>query len=360
MSADPPVQSRERRAACVQTKVGAGKRALRYRPGMRWLFSLVTVLGCAAACLPSAPRLDGGSPADDNDDNDDNEGERNDDEDTLPATTYCEELAPVFCPFYVRCGRMNVDDVDACRAAFPASCETRYEPRFAPLAAAGLVSLSRAGLDACAAHLDEVPCDEQFFELSGPCAAIWRGLVPVGGACGLDVETFVCAPGTTCSLDLSFCGTCERTLATGTPCGGNDDQGTCGNDGVCVDGACARRPRSGEACEEDGVPCVLPARCDDDGICREPAVVDVGDPCDFSRRCPYFAACDEGVCVALQGPSGPCQDDSACEASFCDEGVCQPLGLEGIPCTRDAQCGSGRCDDGTCTGFPALCVENER
>jgi hypothetical protein len=320
---------------------------------------LSSVLALGASC-PTFPRpLDGDG---DGDGKAEGEGEGESDHgQPLPASSYCEELVEVFCPFYIRCGRMNVADIDACRAAFPASCEAKFEPRFVPLAAAGLLSLSRAGLQACAAHLAQVRCDEQFFELQGPCAAIWEGHVPAGGTCGLDVETFVCAPGTTCTLDLSFCGTCEPVLPAGAACGDDgaaDRDGTCGPLGSCADdGICVARPRTHEPCTSDGIPCVLPARCANDGICREPVVVDVGAACDVNRRCPYFAACEGGVCRPLVGIDAACVDDGDCEASFCSGDRCTALLPAFAPCARDAQCGSGRCgDDGVCAGFPPRCV----
>jgi hypothetical protein len=327
---------------------------------------LVLVLALTAgaiACPASAPpplddpRKDAG-PGDDGE----GEGEGDGDGDALPATSYCEELVDVFCPFYLRCGRMNVADVEACRAAFPASCEAKFEPRFVPLADAGLLSLSRAGLQACAAHLADVPCDEQFFELQGPCAGIWQGQVAAGGACGLDVETFVCAPGTTCALDLSFCGTCETVLPAGARCrdGTTDVDGACGPAGVCGDDdVCVARPRTNESCDPDGVPCVLPARCFGDGVCREPAVVGVGEACDVSRRCPYFAACEAGTCVVVDGLGAACVDDGDCEASFCAGGTCVALLPAAAPCLRSTQCGSGRCgDDGACADFAPRCFDD--
>lgn len=270
------------------------------------------------------------------------------------AADYCELLAPVFCPFYVRCGRMAVDDEAACLAAFAPSCEARFEPRFAPLAAAGSVKLSTSGIETCAAHLETVSCDEQFLELSGPCASVWEGQVPAGGACGLDVETFVCAPGTSCTLDLSFCGVCESVVDVGQAC--SADGLSCGTTGQCIDGVCAARPATGEACTADGPSCVLPARCDDAGVCREPAVVDVGDACDSSHRCPYRSTCNAGTCVATVGPGSACDVDSDCDGSFCSAGACTLLRAGGEACDRPAVCGSGVCTDGVCVAYAPSCT----
>jgi hypothetical protein len=319
---------------------------------------VAVVVGTNAACPQSStPTIDGAG----GDEGEGDEGEGDADAgDALPGDRYCEELVDVFCPFYLRCGRMNVEDLAACRAAFPSSCEAKFEPRFAPLVAAGLLTLSAEGLEACVAHLEDVPCNEQFFELSGPCAAIWRGNVEAGGTCGLDVETFVCAPGTTCTLDLSFCGVCATVLPVGAPCrdaNGEPLPGDCGPTAECADDdVCVARPTSGQRCDPDGVPCALPARCADDGVCREPEVVAVGAACDSARRCPYFATCSAGRCAPLVGVGAACVDDGDCEASWCADGVCVELLPGDAVCVRSAQCGSAACVDGACKDFAPLCV----
>ncbi len=219
---------------------------------------------------------------------------------------------------------MAVADEDDCEAAFAQSCEAGFEPRFTPLADAGLLTLSRAGLDACAAHLDDVSCDEQFLELSGPCAHVWKGEVDAGGACGLDAESFVCAPGTVCTLDLSFCGVCEVVLDDGDVCRDGDDavDGSCAPGGVCGDAdVCVDRPGVGDDCD-DTIPCVLPAQCSDDGVCHEPAVVGVGDACGRDRRCAYRSRCEGGACVATVGAGEGCSDDVDCDAGSCVDDVC--------------------------------------
>ena len=296
-----------------------------------------------AACTPSA------SPPGEGE----GEGEG---EAALVASAYCEELAPIFCPFYLRCDRINVDDLDACVDAFATSCEAGFEPRFTPLADDGLLSLSRAGLDACAAHLEQATCDEQFLELSGPCAGIWEGTVDVGGACGLDASSFVCRPGTTCILDLSFCGVCDTILDVGAICRAGDAEvpGTCGPAAVCGNGdVCVIRPVVNEPCDED-IPCALPASCTD-GICREPAVVAVGAACDRDHRCGYRARCASAVCTATAGPGEACATDVDCDAGFCVDDVCEAVAAVGAACSDDRECANG-CVEGACAGFAASCL----
>jgi hypothetical protein len=317
---------------------------------MRAVVVIALCFSAVVACPAPTPPIDVGEG--------EGEGEGEDGA-FLPATSYCEALADVFCPFYLRCGRLaGASDIEGCRAAFAVGCEAAFEPRFLPLADAGLMQLSRAGLDACATHLDDVACTGQFFELEGPCAGIWEGTVPAGGACGLDAETFVCAPGTACTLDLSFCGTCENVLDVGATCRVGDEgvagacgpRAECGDDDVCVD-----RPDVGEACVEGGTPCTLPARCSD-GVCRHPAIVAVGEACDSQRRCPYGARCADGVCVASTSQGGSCAASFECDTGlFCGGGVCAPVVVEGA-CVVDEQCASGTCEQGACAPFAPRCT----
>ena len=87
----------------------------------------------------------------------------------VPASDYCEHMAEALCGFYVRCGRMAVTDLDACRPVFIETCNARYEPLWAELEARGVVALSGPGLLACAEHLGTVACEQQIFDLDGGC-----------------------------------------------------------------------------------------------------------------------------------------------------------------------------------------------
>ena len=328
----------------------------RFHASAAALLLLVAVISVGVGCEPAPPVIELGEGEGEGEIG---EGEGEGEGEALAATAYCESIAPLFCPFYQRCGRMDVASDAECRQAFVESCETRFEPRFLPLAALGLLELSQAGLEACGAHLDTVACDEQFFELEGPCADIWRGTVPAGGVCGLDTETFVCAPGTACTLTVSFCGTCEAILDDGAVCrvGDEGSAGTCGPGGTCGDAdVCEVRPTVGEACVDGGTPCALPARCSDDGVCRHPAYVGVGDACDNNNRCPYLSRCSGSVCVATVPRGGSCSESFECDAgSYCDDGACAALSVDG-PCTVDDACASGTCEAGRCAPFSTLCV----
>ncbi len=96
------------------------------------------------------------------------------------AADYCESIVDSFCAFYLRCGRMDVDSVEACHAPFLESCNAVFEPQYVELEALGLLSLSEEGLAACEQHLADVACEQQIFELTGPCSQIWAGTQAAG------------------------------------------------------------------------------------------------------------------------------------------------------------------------------------
>jgi hypothetical protein len=271
-------------------------------------------------------------------------------QDVVDARAYCELSADVFCPYYLRCGRMAADDLAECRTTFADACEARYEPLYAGLADAGLLALSVEGLGACAAHLRDVDCDDQINDLDGACADVWQGLAPAGAACGIGIESFVCEEGTTCVLDLSLCGTCEPTVAVGSSC----VDARCEDGSSCVGDVCVADALPGDPCG-DAQACVLGAWCED-GVCARRAVVAVGDDCDAEHVCRYRSFCVGGSCV-LGGLTGDaCSNQAPCSAGWCDDGTCAAPKLEGAACAGPLECQSGRCD-GTCGAIPGACFD---
>jgi len=271
----------------------------------------------------------------------------------LPVTDYCETIAGFFCDFYLRCGRMNVPDAPTCNDVFLESCNGRYERRYRELETAGLLRLSRAGVAACRDHLAVVPCAEQIRELRGPCFDLFEGTQAAGDPCGYDVESFVCAPGTACVLDMSLCGTCEIALGTGADCSVADT--TCSPSGVCRGDQCVDRKLIGEGCAPTDS-CELGAWCDAaTGTCRGPSFVGIGNPCDAGNRCPYLTGCSGGACVATARIGESCQS-TTCETGSCDPtATCVALLPTGSACTAPDQCHSGRCTGNQCAGFPTAC-----
>ncbi len=271
---------------------------------------------------------------------------------TLPASEYCESIADSFCDFYLRCGRMVAADTNECHTVFLETCNARYEPRYVDLERANLLSLSRAGVDACAAHLAKVACTEQVSDLDGPCGGMWVGTRPAGGSCAIDVESFVCAPGTTCILGLDFCGTCETSSPRGGPCAPGGTR--CASDDACVDGTCVARGVPGATCSETQ-PCIVGAACTD-GTCVSPTVVGEGEACDAKRRCAYRSYCSGGKCVRGSLLGETCASNGACVSGRCVSGTCTELRGDGETCSTNLECRSGQCATKKCAPLPSACL----
>ncbi len=268
----------------------------------------------------------------------------------LTAADYCEATVDVFCPYYVRCGRMAVADVDECRGVFLEACNARYEPWYAALEADGRLTLSAEGIEACAEHLAEVACEAQLFDLDGPCAGVWSGLGVAGDPCGPGLESFVCDAAHVCVVGLDLCGTCEPSVGAGEACAPGGPR--CVGAAACVDGTCVARGLPGAACGDEA-PCVLGASCVD-GACAGFEVVAEGEACGQGRRCPYRAACSAGTCVAQPLLGEACAPAVGCASGRCVDGTCVALLGEGEVCASPTECVSGACG-GTCGALPSAC-----
>lgn len=263
---------------------------------------------------------------------------------------YCEATVELFCPFYLRCGRMAVPDVDTCRAVFLENCNAVYEPVYAALADAGLLALDPVAIERCAAHLTAVECSEQIFDLDGPCGGMWAGQAPADAPCGPGIESFVCAPGNTCVLGLDFCGACQPTVALGADC----TDARCAANARCLEGQCVARGLPGAPCGDAG--CVLGAGCVD-GLCAGPTRAAVGESCASRERCPYKSECIGGRCVEAGRIDAPCDAARPCASGACIEGVCAAPRGAGVACERGAECLGGACN-GTCLPIPGVCFED--
>jgi hypothetical protein len=281
----------------------------------------------------------------------------------VDPTQYCESIVDIFCPFYLRCGRMAVADVDACKPVFLQACNAKFEPIFVSLENAGLVTLSQAGIDACKAQLDTISCDQQILDLDGDCAQMWQGTQKAGDPCGPDFESFTCGDGTACAVDASRCGTCKRVVPDGSSC--EPDDVTCGSTSECseVTLACQARAHVGEPCAGD-IHCVLGASCDNQ-VCVGRTYPVLGAPCDLASGCPYASAClDDGTgnntstCVETVELGAACSATAPCDSGFCDAAQtqkCIALAHQGEPCTRGDQCETGVCQGTTCSTVPSAC-----
>ncbi len=271
----------------------------------------------------------------------------------LQAAAYCETIAPFFCDFYLRCGRMNVTTKTACETNFLESCNSKYEGAYIELEQLGFLQLSQEGLAACESHLDSVSCEQQIFELTGPCANIWSGNQNVGEPCGLDSEFFSCNESSECVLSLDFCGTCRELVGLGDPC--TPGEQTCGAVAFCEDGICKARIANGASCGEQDR-CAAGSSCVE-GVCIGPRFVASGDACDRANRCPYLTECIAGRCepAALQGES--CDAQTTCATGYCSDGVCEAPQPNGSSCTNADQCRSLLCDGGQCQVRPSACMQ---
>lgn len=308
---------------------------------MRLLAVLTT---CAlAACSSSDP---GGSAAP-------TDTDAGADAQPLHASDYCEATVDFFCDYYLRCGRIVAATAEECRATFLETCNARYEQRYVDLEAAGLLSLSTAGISACRAHLVTVACERQLTDLMGPCGDMWIGPQSAGSPCGLDVESFTCAKGTACVVGLDLCGVCRTASPVGGACG---DGLTCTADASCVGGTCVLRRQVGESCSASE-PCVVGASCSA-GTCVAPRVVAEGEACDATRRCPYRSSCTGGRCVRAALLGEECADRTCASGRCVVEGtgkLCRPLLDAGAACSNPLDCRSGSCVKGTCRPLPDAC-----
>lgn len=271
---------------------------------------------------------------------------------SLNASLYCETIAPFFCEFYLRCGRMNVDTTAACETNFLESCNSKYEGAYVELEQLGFLQLSQTGIDACELHLESVSCEEQIFELSGPCANIWSGNQEVGEACGLDSEFFSCNESSECVLSLDFCGTCRELVPLAGAC--TPGEQTCGAAAFCEEGTCIARKVNGEVCGDQDR-CVAGSSCDQ-GRCTGPQFVTLGDACDRANRCPYLTECISGRCetAVLQGES--CDAQTTCATGYCLSGTCVAPQPNGNSCTGASQCRSLLCRNDQCQARPSACM----
>jgi len=274
--------------------------------------------------------------------------------DELAARSYCELTVDLFCPYYLRCGRMAVPDLATCHDVFLESCNARYEPIYAALADRSELVLSRTGIARCGEHLAIVACEQQIFDLDGGCDQVWRGQVAATDAkpaCGLGIESFICDATSTCVIGLDFCGTCVPFVSEDGTC---DLAHRCPGDGDCVEGRCVARAPVGAACG-DGIDCVLGANCSQ-GVCAAPAIVGLDQVCDQGYRCPYRAACVAGRCQAT-GLLGEACGAAGCASGACVDGTCVAFLDPGASCTSHGSCRSGRCEAGQCAALTSPCLE---
>ncbi|MBL4634853.1 MAG: hypothetical protein JKY56_13355 [Kofleriaceae bacterium] len=268
------------------------------------------------------------------------------------AAEYCEAIGPMYCDFYMRCGRMHAADISECLSNFEQSCNAKYEPGYVGLGNAGFLRFDVRSVEACEAHLSDVACEQQVFELMGPCRALWEGQVIAGGSCGLGLEYFVCDAESECVISLDFCGTCYPVVALGELC--TPGETSCGPSAFCQEGSCKARRKNGESCD-DADRCYAGSACDS-GLCTGPDFVELGDTCDRSHRCPYMTECIGGTCAQAVLHGEACSGEVPCGTGYCELGLCVPPQENGSTCSQSSQCASGQCIDMKCLARPSACL----
>ena len=274
---------------------------------------------------------------------------------TVRPEDYCALLVDSYCAFYLRCGRVEAATPGDCRAYFLETCGSRYQPYYLALVKAGLLQLSAAAVTACQGHLGTVACDQQLQDLDGPCA-MWIGQQPVGGHCGIGIDSLVCAPQSSCVVTPTLCGACHPLAAVGDSCSGIEV--SCGSNAACLGGTCRARVAVGGSCDATS-PCIVGASCLS-GSCVGPTFVGSGESCDASRRCRYGASCIGGSCRKQAMLGAACGADVPCASGRCasaDAGgqTCQALLDADQPCTQGSDCLSGRCLPAGCDAIPGAC-----
>jgi hypothetical protein len=237
---------------------------------------------------------------------------------TRAAHTFCESLSGC---------------CSAASFAFDAqSCKSQTAARFNANWSALEVSFDPAAGERCLEDLSKnIECGEVYNRGIRSCDDVFRGKVPLGGACSADLE-------------------CQQAAAGSVSCSEEGDS----EDGVCVlsseTSVQVRRGVLGEACN---------STCDDreagdtcDGSVPVPAPGPGGEPVVDPATCflsdgLYCSFAVTGTCKAVAKVGEPCDSHDACVVgSFCDfeAGTCTSPRPDGSPCDASNECQNQYCD----------------
>jgi len=130
----------------------------------------------------------------------------------------------------------------------------------------------------------------------------------------------------------------------------DDNDPTCGPDGVCAEGGCSNDPDCA-SCGADGV-CAVCATPDPDCPSKP-----TGSPCQQNQECmggtcvTWDGDFTSKFCSETCGSDGDCPSDMECR-TFSSEPLCyvksNPDGRLGASCDTGDECFSNQCDDGEC------------
>lgn len=127
---------------------------------------------------------------------------------------------------------------------------------------------------------------------------------------------------------------------------------------VPLEGACSLPPKLLTAFFADT--CAAPNSCDGSACKAPPGVVADGQPCVVPlARCQAGSACDylgSHTCETQVGADASCLDANVCSPQFhCADGLCAPRKPADQPCAADDECAARRCTAGKCEDWPWIC-----
>ena len=223
----------------------------------------------------------------------------------------------------------------------------------------GRVEFHAKALQQCTDDLAALGCEVQDHRLPSSCEAALTGLVPLDGACDLDLD---CEGSAFCDKgDPATCpGTCVPLQTKALPCLANHE---CADGLVCFGKSCVPVGVDGDDCQSGQTPCGAGFECHTEGadkVCRALAAVYAGAKDDACLATGTLCS-SELVCASTAGSMGVCEarvaSGAACKRAqpnqcptdeYCDaaaagaSGTCVPFPADGEPCLMRSQtCASG-------------------
>ena len=287
---------------------------------------------------------------------------------SIPPESLTEALEVAQCEAGVRC--QEYADAATCDAA-NVLLDQEQQTLLAAIAD-GSVRYDGEAAQRCIDFLAMRDCIFDGFHVDDPCAEVWTGTVPPGGACFVDQQ---CAAGgncmqddPSCDTDLACCvGTCHGSL-TESPLGGPCDDGLhrCALGAYCQMGACAAVVATeGASCTELDA-CANPMYCNLDfatgtGACKTPAASNApcvrtdlrpcGDTRDYCD--PQTLTCTRSAAPGASCANGVhCVDFARCIGNECVADLAVGESCTTAPSAADCA-GTLVCSDGTCQTPPA-------
>ena len=256
------------------------------------------------------------------------------------ATSYCNQLS--MCSPYLL--SVQYGDVPTCQTQLSGAYCT-------DIVTAKGSGWTGAGLEACVAARQALPCQDFLYGKPAPAACRPTGTLPMGACrydtqcgsgycsipagmmCGncvtLGISGQVCATLADCDGNL-VCSGMNRCVAP-APTGGMCDPMTmpCANGMQCINGKCAVGGMANASCDPDsGIGCDpnLGVYCSS-GTCSAITVAMVGSPCGISPPPPAVCygggSCVAGSCVPPIADGQPCEGGVDCTSpSTCNSGTC--------------------------------------